>query len=155
MARQGFSLLLQFYLLLLLVRPLDPSSRPERDTGTSGQLPEEMELQDTDPEPTLMVDVVLALWTCLLVVLLITGIVLGCGLGRRFWRCWTEVREGGRHSRKVLAAEIAQGLGTMGCRPGPRATVDEPGWAGPEAAGPLWQPFGPGAVAQAGLRPWA
>ncbi|TRZ14919.1 hypothetical protein HGM15179_012183 [Zosterops borbonicus] len=90
MARQGFSLLLQFYLLLLLVRPLDPSSHPERDTGTSGQLPEEMELQDTDPEPMLMVDVVLALWTCLLVVLLITGIVLGCGLGRRFWRCWTE-----------------------------------------------------------------
>ncbi|CAN8209603.1 unnamed protein product [Coccothraustes coccothraustes] len=52
MADQGFSCLLQFYLLLLLIHLLNPSSSPERDMGTLGLLPKELELQDMDPEPT-------------------------------------------------------------------------------------------------------
>lgn len=94
MASQGFSLLLQFYLLLLLVRPLDPSSRPERDRSASAPLPAELELQDTDPEATPWAGMALASWTCLLLVLPITGVVLG----RRLWRWWREVREGVRQA---------------------------------------------------------
>lgn len=96
MAGQGFSWTLQVYLLMLLVHPLDHSSRPERDMGTSGLLPEELELQDMDPEAAPWVDLALVSWTCLLVELLIMGIVLGCYVGRRLWRRRREVREGGR-----------------------------------------------------------
>lgn len=51
-----------------------------------------------DPEPTPLVDMVLVSWTCLLVELLTSGIVLGCCLGRRLRRCWREVREGVRQA---------------------------------------------------------
>ncbi|KAL9851366.1 uncharacterized protein GJ701_004245 [Geothlypis trichas] len=101
MAGQGLSWTLQVYLLMLLVHPLDPSSRPERDMGTSGLLPEELELQDVDPEAAPWVDLALVSWTCFLVGLLIAGIVLGCYLARRLWRRWREEKLRSRPARAV------------------------------------------------------
>lgn len=112
MASQGYSLLLQLYLLLMLARPLSPSNRPERDMGTVGLLPEELELQDMDPEPTPLVDMVLVSWTCLLMELLITGVVLGCCLGRRLQRRWKEVREGGQAGRTGRTLKVLRLLGS-------------------------------------------
>lgn len=112
MASQGYSLLLQLYLLLMLARPLSPSNRPERDMGTVGLLPEELELQDMDPELTPLVDMVLVSWTCLLMELLITGVVLGCCLGRRLQRRWKEVREGGQAGRTGRTPKVLRLLGS-------------------------------------------
>ncbi|KAF4802736.1 hypothetical protein TURU_021941 [Turdus rufiventris] len=88
MTGQVSSWLLQCYLLLLLVHPLDPSSHPGQGPGISGLHAKELELWDMDPEPTPWVNMNVALLskTCLLVELLITGIVLGRYLRRRLRR---------------------------------------------------------------------
>lgn len=97
MACQGFSFLLQSCLLLLLVCPLNPSSKPERDMGTLGLLPEELDDMDLEPAPWL--DLALVSWTVCLAVLLMAGLVLGRCLGRKLWRWWREVREGAQAGR--------------------------------------------------------
>ncbi|XP_053831858.1 uncharacterized protein LOC128806373 [Vidua macroura] len=98
MAGQGFSWMLQLYMLMLMVHPLDPSSRPERDTDAWCLLPEELELHDMG-EAALWGDLALVSWTCFLGELLITGLVLGCYLGRRLWRRRREEKRRGRSAR--------------------------------------------------------
>lgn len=114
MTGQVSSWLLQCYLLLLLVHPLDPSSHPGQGPGISGLHAKELELWDMDPEPTPWVNMNVALLskTCLLVELLITGIVLGRYLRRRLRRGRREVREGDQAGRMRQTPRVLRLLGS-------------------------------------------
>lgn len=140
MASQGFSWLLQFCVLLMLAHPLDPSSHPEGDMGTSSLLREELERQDSvGPGMNPLVDVVLVSWTRSALELLIMGLVLGW-----FWRRWGEVREGGQAGGTVPGPAATKALGQASVGRGLRAPVAEQSRVGSEGAGPPGQPFGHG-----------
>lgn len=116
MAAHGSSWLLQAYVLLMLARPLGPSSHPERDMGTSGEIPEDMEQQDMGPATTPLWVMVAVSLAGFILELLLTGIVLRWCLGRRLWKCWGELREGCQAGGMGAGAGRKRGLWTCLCQ---------------------------------------
>lgn len=91
MAGLGCSGLMQSFLLLLLIHPLNRSSIPPGSRLTPPLVPKDLE--NARPKPT---DPMSPLyWICFLVELLI----LGRMIVRKLWRWWREVRDGGRAGR--------------------------------------------------------
>ncbi|XP_053853523.1 uncharacterized protein LOC128818317 [Vidua macroura] len=90
MAGQGFPWLLPLALLVILDRPLDTSSRPAGDAGTSALLAEVPEQWDVCPATTPLEHVELLSLSCVALDLLVTGVSLSWWLRKRLRSCWRE-----------------------------------------------------------------
>lgn len=90
MAGQGFSMLLQLCVLLLLAGRLNPSSRLEGDAV----LPEKLEQQLTGPQSSPWDALQLLPCICSALNMVLSAVFLARYLGRGLRRGWAQLRDG-------------------------------------------------------------
>lgn len=149
MNARDFPWLLPLALLVILGRPLDTSSRPIGDTGTSVVLAEAPEQRDVGPGTPPWGRMSLLCWAGAALDLLSTGVSLSRWLCGWLRRRWGQVRDGmvpgvGERPRASGQARVGRNL---------RAPAEEESRAGPRGPGALGQPFAQGPEAAGGARP--